>query len=163
MTYPPIPIRKTVGPKLKKELSGLTEELAVVLAAKSDYEKREKAIKARIKEIALKYDLPLTKSASQYLNVPAVGKALRITRPDPAPVINPEAFLTSVGQALFHELVTVLKVELRLPEWLQALEDERVTEKQLLDCLKEPTRPGEDPITIGLSATLDPGEADHRD
>lgn len=162
MTQPAIPIRKNVGPKLKKELSDIAIKLADVLKRKADAARDEKDLKARIHEIAAVYDLPMSKSASQYLNVPEINKALRITRPESTPEIEPGAFREAVGTELFHELVTVLKVELNLAEWLQAVEDERVTEAQLLDSLKERDS-AEDKMSISLAAMLDPKTADSRD
>lgn len=150
-----IPTRRNVGPKLKEELTDLTVQLSGVLQRKAEVAKEEKAIKDRIREIAEKFDLPISKDASQYLNVPEAGKALRITRPEPTPIIEPEAFRQRVGTDLFHELVTVLKVELKLPEWLKAVEDERVTQEQLMDCIKPIDPDAPDPITISLAKLVD--------
>lgn len=163
MTQPSIPSRRNVGPKLKAELADITTKLADVLSRKAEAASEEKALKDRIREIAAKFDLPFAKGASQYLNVPGLDKALRITRPEATPTIEPEAFRAAIGNDLFHELVTVLKVELKLPEWLQAVEDERVTEAQLLDCIKAADPTAGDPITISLSKPFDPKEDVSRD
>lgn len=163
MTQPPIPTRRTVGPKLKKELHDIALALSAVLADKADLAKREKELKSRIREIVTVYDLPFAKGASQFLNVPELDKSLRVTRPDPAPQIDPEAFRTAVGTDLFHELVTVLKVELKLPEWLQALEDERVTEASLLESLKGQEPGSDDPLTIAFSPSFDPKKSASQD
>lgn len=163
MTHPNMPARRKVGPKLKKELESVAFELDRVLAEKAAVAAREKELKDRIREIATKYDLPFAKGASQYLNVPEIGKALRVTRPEQTPSIDPEAFLAEVGKDLFHELVTVLKVELRLSEWLQAVEEERVTEEQLLSCVKVADPNAQEPITISLAKPFDPKEDSPRE
>jgi hypothetical protein len=162
MAQPATPPRRNVGPKLQKELFRISVELDRVLFSKAGLAADEKVLKDRIREIASSYDLPFPKGASQYLNVPEIGKALRITRPEATPKIDPEAFLAAVGPELFHQLVTVVKVELRLPEWLQAVEDERVTEAALLDSLQEQDQGANDPITIALVTSFDPKKADVR-
>lgn len=163
MTQPTIPTRRNVGPKLRKELADITIQLASVLKRKAEAAKEEKALKDRIREIAARFDLPFAKGASQYLNVPEIDQALRITRPESTPTIDPEAFRKSVGTELFHELVTVLKVELKLSEWLKALEEERVTEDQLLDSIKTADPDAGDPITISLAKPFDPKDDVSRD
>lgn len=156
MTHPSIPSRRNVGPKLKKELEDLSVKLADVLSRKATAAKEETALKARIKEIAAVYDLPYTKGASQYLNITALGRSLRLTRPEITPVIDPEEFLAEVGPDLFHKVVKVLKVELKLTEWLQALENEEVTEANLSNAIKPIDIEAPDPITIAMAAQFDP-------
>ena len=159
MTQPPIPSRRNVGPKLKKELEVISEKLADALARKAAAAKDEATLKVRIKEIAASYDLPFSKGASQYLNVPAIDRALRITRPEVTPVIDPDEFLAEVGVEMFHRVVQVLKVELRLTEWLKAVEDELVTEAALSNSIKQADPDAADPITIALATTFDPKNA----
>ena len=119
--------RRGVGPKLTAKLEQLTAELAEAERVAKAAEARVDEIKVAIREIVDGYDLPVQEGQSQYLNVPAQQRTLRVTRTAPAPTLNPERFLAEVGRDVFLDVVTVKKVELDVPRWQVAVAQERAT------------------------------------
>jgi len=143
-------IRKKMPTALMAELAGIAVRLLHTLDDKKALEEKEADAKARIKELAREYDLPLDEGTSQYLNVPDLGKALRVSRSEPKLKVDPQAFLERLGPERFLEVCTVTGVDIDLKVWDRLVELELVKEKDLLDCAvgldDEPT------ISVGFAA-----------
>lgn len=73
---------------------------------------------------------------SLFLDLPEVGRTVRLTEPEPTETLNPERFRALVDDdELFLRLVRVKAVELDVSAWLEEVRAERFSETDLLDCV----------------------------
>jgi hypothetical protein len=160
----PTKVRGDLPKELEKELDHLTEKLVEVKKSSKALEKQEDEIKGRIRAIALAYNLPVTRGSSQYLNLSSIRKALRITRPEKTPKINPEKLRELVGDDLFHEICTVLSVDLDISKWHDLVDQEAVLESMLFDAIIPDDPDAPEALTIAVSSPIDEGmQADQED
>ena len=113
------------------ELRRLAAELAETRDRAKELADRERAIRERILEIVDGRELPIVSGRSQYLNVPEIGRALRVTRQDPRIEIDPERLREEVGDEVFHLVCRVRKVDFDASRWQMLLDEERVTDSML--------------------------------
>ena len=118
------------------------EEVASELARVYDeyklLEKGVEGLKARLRELVGGTEGLRRERSSRYLDLPMENKTVGVGDPDVRQSIDPGRLRERLGDdALFLRLVTVDKVTLRLDEWLQAVEDELVTEGDLLAAVGE--------------------------
>lgn len=145
-------IRQPIPKKFQDELVALGVRLESINEEKSKLKKMEDALKARIREIALQYDLPIKEGPSQYLILSSGKKSLRITRPEKTPKLNPEVLREKVGNDTFHDICTVTSVDFDVSKWRHYLDREEVTSDMLYDSIIPDDPDAPESITIALSS-----------
>lgn len=133
----------TLGPDATFE--EVAARLAEVYDTHQSLKREVEDLKARLRELVGTTDGLRRDKSSLYLDLPFEGKSVGVSDPDIKSVVNPTKLRSALrerlgddqGDELFLELVNVKSVELNVDKWLQALEDELVTEQLLLDCLDE--------------------------
>jgi hypothetical protein len=105
----------------------------------------------KLREIAILIEnltMPVGNAGKTTKFVSKSGNSVRATRTSPNPVVNPEKLRKKIGNdSLFISLIKVLKLELDVDKWKEAVEDELVTQSTLLDSLDTP----ESYMTITIS------------
>jgi hypothetical protein len=140
----------TVGQASKAQLESLVDEYISYEVKIRELQGKQAPLKAKIVEIANKYDLPIPvgNAGKTTKFVSKSGNSVRATRTSPNPVVNPEKLRKKIGNdSLFISLIKVLKLELDVDKWKEAVEDELVTQSTLLDSLDTP----ESYMTITIS------------
>lgn len=123
------------------------EDVAARLARAYDKWKKAESevedLKAQLRVLVNDADGLRRDRSSLYLDLPAQGKSVGVSDAGLTQSVNPQRFRDRIADdELYLRLVTVTKVTLNLPEWLLAIEEERVTEDDLLAAIDEkPTTP----------------------
>lgn len=120
---------------------GNVRDIAAQIATIYDEHKRLhdklEDLKSQLRAVAPSAELP-RRGGGVYIDVPLEGKTVSVSDGDVKQSLNPERLRERLDDdELFLRIVKVRAVELNLEEWLAALEEERVSEDLLLDCVDE--------------------------
>ena len=130
--------KKMIGQTNRNALRRLCGEYDIAQLKLNEAESKVVELYGDIRNIVDKYDLPTKDGPSEYLDMLDINLRLRVTRPERSPKINPPELLKRIGIETFLEVCTITGVTLNTEAFLQAVIDEVVTEKDLLDSLVDP-------------------------
>ena len=133
-------MRKELTSSSERELNNLVDSFRQTKNILEAVTKVAEEIRAQILTIVEEYDLPIVEEKSQYFNADC-GVALRVTRGEYVPIINPQLLLSSIGIENFYDVCVVEKVQLDQEKWEAAVDAERVVMDDLKAALVQKANP----------------------
>lgn len=130
------PDKRSLTITVSKKLRILAVELESILSAKAELTAREDRAKKEIRKILESYELPESTGKTQSLPIPELGgRPLTVTIPEETIKPDPEKLLALIGWENFRKVVTIKDIGINLPVWDLLVEEELVTNSDLLNSL----------------------------